>query len=127
LSSMISSLSAEPQPNQALIHSAFRYLVYSHSQLSYISALGSHRQKINDQQVMDLLKWCTDTLQQTLLEQKPLPAQDIEQKLSEIRQLSEQNSTSDYFMLILKQMSLLLETLPELLMLQNKLLSMEIK
>ena len=61
------------------------------------------------------------------LEQKPLPAQDIEQKLSEIRQLSEQNSTSDYFMLILKQMSLLLETLPELLMLQNKLLSMEIK
>ncbi|MCU4357729.1 YccS family putative transporter [Acinetobacter ursingii] len=127
LSSMISSLSAEPQPNQALIHSAFRYLVYSHSQLSYISALGSHRQKINDQQVMDLLKWCTNTLQQTLLEQKPLPAQDIEQKLSEIRQLSEQNSTSDYFMLILKQMSLLLETLPELLMLQNKLLSMEIK
>jgi uncharacterized membrane protein (TIGR01666 family) len=43
LSSMISSLSAEPQPNLELIQHAFRYLVYSHSQLSYIAALGSHR------------------------------------------------------------------------------------
>ncbi len=40
LSNMISSLSAEPNPNPQLIHYAFRYLVYSHSQLSYVAALG---------------------------------------------------------------------------------------
>lgn len=46
LSNMISSLSAEPNPNPELIHYAFRYLVYSHSQLSYVAALGSQRQKL---------------------------------------------------------------------------------
>ncbi len=40
LSSMISSLSTEPEPDPNLILHAFRYLVYSHSQLSYISAFG---------------------------------------------------------------------------------------
>ena len=49
LSNMISSLSTEPEPNQELIHYAFRYLVYSHSQLSYISALGHQREQIQDQ------------------------------------------------------------------------------
>ncbi len=72
LSSMISSLSTEPDPDENLIQHAFRYLVYSHSQLSYISALGSHREQVQDAQVLDLLQWCQQTLDDVLLQKKPL-------------------------------------------------------
>ncbi|MDQ1208846.1 putative membrane protein (TIGR01666 family) [Acinetobacter baylyi] len=127
LSSMISSLSAEPSPNPQLIHYAFRYLVYSHSQLSYISALGSHREKIGDQYILDLMRWCLNTLKQVLIEQRTLSETDIKIRLQEIHDLAARESTSEYFMLILKQISLLLETLPELVTLRRQLLEKEIR
>lgn len=127
LSSMISSLSAEPHPNQTLIHYAFRYLVYSHSQLSYISALGSHREKIQDQPILELLKWCEQVLSDTLVGQVALDEAQVQLKLKKIEQLAQLDATSDYFMLILKQISLILETLPELLMLRQQLLDKEIR
>jgi uncharacterized membrane protein (TIGR01666 family) len=127
LSTMISSLSAEPNPHQDLIHHAFRYLVYSHSQLSYVSALGSHREQVHDQQILDLMLWCKYTLNDVLLNQVPLNEWLIEQKLKEIQILSEQDNLSDGLLLALKQISLLLETLPELLKLRTTLLRLEIK
>ena len=127
LSSMISSLSTEPNPNQALIHNAFRYLVYSHSQLSYVSALGSHREQVNDEQVLELLQSCQITLQQTLIQQQSLDQQNIQQKLREIQELSQVASLSDNLLLALKQISLLLETLPELMKLRSTLLELEIR
>ncbi len=127
LSNMISSLSTEPNPNQDLIHNAFRYLVYSHSQLSYISALGSHRDLIQDQHILDLMLWCKQTLSDVLLNQYILNQQQINEKLNEIQILNEQKNLSDNLLLSLKQMSLLLETLPELLQLKTTLLKLEIK
>lgn len=127
LSSMISSLSTEPNPQQDLIHHAFRYLVYSHSQLSYVSALGSHRQQVHDQQILDLMLWCKQTLNDVLLHHIPLDEASIQHKLLEINQLSEQENLSDDLLLALKQISLLLETLPELLKLKTILLELEIK
>lgn len=127
LSSMISSLSTEPNPNQALIHSAFRYLVYSHSQLSYVSALGSHREQVQDAQVLDLMLWCKDTLFAVLLQQQPLDPDKIQDKLNAIKQMSEQENLSEDLLLVLKQISLLLETLPELLKLRTELWMQEIK
>jgi uncharacterized membrane protein (TIGR01666 family) len=127
LSSMISSLSTEPNPDQALIHSAFRYLVYSHSQLSYVSALGSHREQVQDAQVLDLMLWCKDTLFAVLLQQQPLAEDKIQAKLQEIKQMSTQENLSQDLLLVLKQISLLLETLPELLNLHSQLLKQEIK
>jgi uncharacterized membrane protein (TIGR01666 family) len=127
LSSMISSLSTEPNPNQALIHNAFRYLVYSHSQLSYVSALGSHREQVNDEQVLELLQSCQITLQQTLIQQQSLDQQNIQQKLREIQELSQVASLSDNLLLALKQISLLLETLPELMKLRSTLLELDIR
>jgi uncharacterized membrane protein (TIGR01666 family) len=127
LSSMISSLSTEPNPNQALIHSAFRYLVYSHSQLSYVSALGSHREQVQDTQVLDLMLWCKDTLFAVLLQQQPLDRDKIQDKLNEIKQMSTQENLSEDLLLVLKQISLLLETLPELLKLRTELWAQEIK
>ena len=127
LSNMISSLSTEPNPNQDLIHNAFRYLVYSHSQLSYVSALGSHREQVYEQRILDLMLWCKQTLNDALLNQQPLDEQIIHAKLNEIKLLSKQDNLSDNLLLALKQISLLLETLPELLKLKTTLLKLEIK
>lgn len=127
LSTMISSLSAEPNPNPDLIHNAFRYLVYSHSQLSYVSALGSHREHVHDQQILDLMLWCKYTLTDVLLNQIAVNEALIETKLTEIQHISDQENLSDNLLLVLKQISLLLETLPELLKLKTTLLRLEIK
>ena len=127
LSTMISSLSTEPNPNQNLIHHAFRYLVYSHSQLSYVSALGSHREHIYDPQILDLMTWCQHTLNDVFIHQNALDQELIQLKLAEIQLISEQQELSMNLLLALKQISLLLETLPELLKLKNTLLTLEIK
>jgi len=127
LSNMISSLSAEPNPNPQLIHYAFRYLVYSHSQLSYVAALGSQRQKIDEEQVLQLLLRCQEILSQSVLGQTLPDHTLISQMLQEIQDLTAQEQLSEKYTLVLKQISLLLETLPELLMLKDKLLEQEIK
>ncbi|MFU9046151.1 YccS family putative transporter [Acinetobacter tibetensis] len=127
LSSMISSLSAEPQPNPELIQHAFRYLVYSHSQLSYIAALGSHREQVQDPKILELMQWCLQTLNSSLIQQHELDQQHIQNKLDEIQQISNETELSEHWQLVLKQMSLLLETLPELLSLKQRLLALEIK
>lgn len=127
LSSMISSLSTEPNPNQPLIHTAFRYLVYSHSLLSYVSALGSHREQLNDPKILELLHWCQITLEQTLIQQQALDENVIQEKLAEIRLLGQHAHLSEHLLLILKQISLVLETLAELNLLKTTLLELEIK
>lgn len=127
LSSMISSLSTEPNPDPNLIHHAFRYLVYSHSQLSYVSALGSHREHIQDTQILALMNDCAHSLASALAQQKHLAEDYFHDQLTEIKILSQQQGLSDNLLLALKQISLLLETLPELLKLRNILLALEIK
>ena len=128
LSNMISSLSTEPQPNQELIHYAFRYLVYSHSQLSYVSALGHQRIQIQDQHILALLDQSGELIKHSLIQQQqPIPNQQIEDILIKIQHLNSQGQVSEQNQLLLKQMSLLLETLTELVMLKNKLLELEIQ
>ena len=127
LANMISSLSTEPNPNPELVHHAFRYLVYSHSQLSYISALGSHRELVQDTQVLELMLWCQNTLNHVMLHQQALAELDIQQKLAEIKRLNAQETMNPNLHLVLKQISLLLETLPELLKLKTELLARDIK
>ena len=127
LSNMISSLSTEPHPNPDLIHHAFRYLVYSHSQLSYVSALGSHRTQVEDPQILELMISCKQSLNDVLLHQKSLDHLAIQQQLNEIQNLNQQDNLSENLHLALKQISLLLETLPELLKLKTTLLKLEIK
>jgi uncharacterized membrane protein YccC len=122
---MISSLSAEPNPNPQLIHYAFRYLVYSHSQLSYVAALGSQRQKIDDEQILQLLLRCQQIISQSVLEQSLPNPKLIEQTLQEIQSITAHEHLSEKYILVLKQITLLLETLPELLTLKGKLLEQE--
>jgi uncharacterized membrane protein (TIGR01666 family) len=127
LSSMISSLSTEPNPNPILVQHAFRYLVYSHSQLSYIAALGSHREQVNDLEILNLMQQCYRTLHSTLILEQPLNTANLEQQLLNIQSLNQQQHLSAHLQLVLKQISLLLETLPELVYLRQQLLNNEIK
>ena len=75
------------------------------------------------------MRWCKDTLFSALLQQQPL-AEDqvqVQAKLEEIQQISAQDNLSEDVLLVLKQISLLLETLPELLKLRTALFIQEIK
>ncbi|AOA59356.1 YccS family putative transporter [Acinetobacter larvae] len=127
LSNMISSLSTEPHPNAELIQQAFRYLVYSHSQLSYIAALGSHRQYTAQTAIRQLLINCQQLLQHSVVQQQPLDEQQLQQLSTQIAALSFGNDHDEHILLVLKQLSLLLETLPEFLLLQQQLLAWEIR
>lgn len=131
LSSMISSLSTEPNPNPTLVHHAFRYLVYSHSQLSYVSALGSHRERISDPNILQLMIWCEQVLESALSNIEPRDEEvwlrNLNQKLDEIKKLNQFDHLSEHLLLVLKQISLLIETLPELVKLRQTLLDLEIR
>lgn len=89
--------------------------------------MGSHREQVQDQQVLDLMLWCKSALTAVLLQQQPLAEQEIQQKLQHIQQLNAQDNLSSHLHLVLKQISLLLETLPELLKLRTELFRQEIK
>ena len=70
---------------------------------------------------------CKDTLFAVLLQQQALDMDKIQAKLEEIKQMSTQENLSEDLLLVLKQISLLLETLPELLKLRTELWAQEIK
>ncbi|MGB2078274.1 MAG: YccS family putative transporter [Vibrio sp.] len=55
LSTGISHMLSEPGKYQHAVDESFRFLTLNHALLSYISALGAHRQSINDQQVHQLI------------------------------------------------------------------------
>ncbi|MEG2472040.1 MAG: hypothetical protein RSA72_02310 [Acinetobacter sp.] len=71
--------------------------------------------------------WCRDTLANVVLKQQALPELKIQQKQQEIKMLNVQAYLSSHLQLVLKQISLLLEILPELLQLRTELLRQEIK
>lgn len=121
LANMISSLSTEPHPDPELIHHAFRYLVYSHSQLSYISALGSHRERVEDPRILHLMLACKTTLTQMFIHQQAVSEAVIHQQLANIQQMNTDQGVSEHLQLVLKQISLLLETLPEFMKLRHEL------
>lgn len=77
--------------------------------------------------MLDFMLWCRDTLANVVLKQQALPELEIQQKQQEIKMLNVQAYLSSHLQLVLKQISLLLEILPELLQLRTELLRQEIK
>lgn len=55
LTSIVSGLSAEPKKDPEQIELGFRFLYVNHNLLSYISALGAHRELITNGKVLQLL------------------------------------------------------------------------
>lgn len=122
LASVISGMSAEPQPDPDLMNHSFRYLCLSHSLLSYISALGAHRDQLNDAITLTLLDECLNDLQRTLLRDEH---QHIDPKamLNALKQQLESSTpdASSKQQLILQQINLIVDVLPELVQLKQVL------
>ena len=121
VASLISTLATEPNIDNNQKNLAFEFLCLNHTFLSYIAALGAHREQILDQEVLELLDHALDDIQGALLrdEVADLTAQNM---LQTIRQrLSGQQENDQQGLIILQQLSLMLSVLPRLSMLKQSL------
>ena len=121
VASLISTLATEPDfdPNQKTL--AFEFICLNHTFLSYIAALGAHREKIEDQPVLALMQHAFDNIQGALLhdEAPDLTAQNM---LHTIRQRLNQAQQEDQkSLIILQQLSLMLSILDQLSQLKQNL------
>lgn len=121
LASLISTLATEPDfdPTQKTL--AFEFLCLNHTLTSYIAALGAHRKKIDDPEVLKLLDLALDDIQGSLLRDE-MPDLNTPDLLDHIRQRLNQNPEEDQTSLIvLQQLSLILSILNQLSRLKQSL------
>nr|WP_222942877.1 YccS family putative transporter [Xenorhabdus sp. PB62.4] len=122
LASVISNMASEPKSYRISQEAAFRLLCLNHTMLSYISALGAHRDKLNDPEILDILNdaicsvesalkqgWVNDKTLQTI-------ANNLADKINLVP--SESNNKVQ---LVLQQIGLLIELLPEIVCLTKKI------
>ncbi|EHH1043413.1 TIGR01666 family membrane protein [Vibrio parahaemolyticus] len=128
LTSAISAMLAEPGKYRAAVDESFRFLTLNHTMLSYISALGAHRTRIEDESIHKLvldahrcIHQHLDVLHQQLhqhCEECDLSNIDdagLEQRLNEWR--DEDDSSAR---MVLQQLHLIYRMLPELHSLASK-------
>ncbi|MGV3000729.1 YccS family putative transporter [Vibrio sp. E150_018] len=127
LSTTISNMLAEPDKYKKSIDESFRFLTLNHAMLSYISALGAHRKRIDNPEthllILEAHKGIHESLEQ--LEQQlyyhngeiTLDSfnSELDKKLSEWREGDEET-----IRLILQQLHLIYRMLPEMYSLANK-------
>lgn len=123
LASVVSAISAEKNADAPLREAAFRLMCLNHSFLSYISALGAHREKIQHELMLKVLEdavcYVDDVLQVKSVDD--LKATDALACLSErIETMEADPETKEP--LILQQVGLLIALLPELAQLRKQVL-----
>ncbi|ECE6725654.1 YccS family putative transporter [Acinetobacter ursingii] len=121
VASLISTLATEPDfdPYQKTL--AFEFLCLNHTFLSYIAALGAHREQGQDQDILKLLDQALDDIQGALLRDE-VPDLSSQNMLQTIRQRLKQNSQEDQTsLIILQQLSLMLSILNQLSRLKQSL------
>lgn len=121
VASLISTIATEPNIDVNKKSQAFEFLCLSHTFLSYIAALGAHREQIQDQQVLSLLDQALDDIQGALLrdEVPDLSAQNLMQTIRE--RLGRNDDNDPKSLIILQQLSLMLSVLTRLSMLKQSL------
>ncbi|WP_058959661.1 YccS family putative transporter [Type-E symbiont of Plautia stali] len=124
LASVVSNMSSELKLQQPLRENAFRLLCLNHSFLSYISALGAHRERLSDPALLKVLDdavcFVEDVLQIERVNDKQAVAmqQQVMQQLSDIK-----NSSDVQAPLVMQQLGLLIALLPEIARLRRTLSS----
>ena len=114
LASVVSNMSGEARTKQGQRESAFRLLCLNHSFLSYISALGAHREKLTQQELLALLDdvvcYAKDVLQVNVVsaEQAEKMRQALASRISQTEVNPETRAP-----LVLQQTGLLVALLPE--------------
>ena len=115
LASVISNMSVDPKTDKTIQDAAFRLLCLNHTLLSYISALGAHRKRLNNPVVLGLLNDAVCHVDGALHHD----AQDHQRIMQALETLSERiklltPEPESEEQLVLQQIGLVLELLPEL-------------
>ena len=118
---LISTLATEPDFDPSQKSLAFEFLCLNHTFLSYIAALGAHREQVKDQQVLNLLDQALDDISGALLRDE-MPDLTAHNMLKAIRtRLSQSESEDSKSLIILQQLSLMFSILKQLSSLKQNL------
>ncbi len=122
LASVVSNMSSETRPDPISREAAFRLLCLNQSFLSYISALGAHREKIDRPVLLSILDdavcYVEDVLQVNVVSEQQ--AQQMLDKLAQRISTIEPKSDSKE-PLVLQQIGLLIALLPEIAQLKKQI------
>ncbi|AVJ17095.1 YccS family putative transporter [Serratia rhizosphaerae] len=115
LASVISNMSADPKADKATQEAAFRLLCLNHTLLSYISALGAHRERLTNIDVFNVLNdavcYVDGALQHDAADAQRINLA-LEKLSARIAQLTPEPESKEQ--LVLQQIGLVVELLPEL-------------
>ena len=121
VASLISTLATEPDfdPNQKTL--AFEFLCLNHTFISYIAALGAHREQIRDPEILKLLDQALDDIRGALLydEMPDLTAHNMSQTIR--MRLNQSEGDDPKSLIILQQLSLMFNILKRLSSLKQNL------
>ena len=122
LAAVVSNISVESKADSALREAAFRLLCLNHSFLSYISALGAHREKLENTNLLQLMDdavcYVDDILHIEVVDEAK--AQRMMANLAQrIQQTEADNATKEP--LVLQQVGLLVALLPEIARLKQQI------
>ncbi|MDF3826116.1 YccS family putative transporter [Pseudocitrobacter sp. 2023EL-00150] len=124
LASVVSNMSTEPKVTSEMRETAFRLLCLNHTLTSYISALGAHREKLTNPDILALLDdavcYVDDAFHHLPTDEER--AQEALTGLAErIRHLEPRPDSKEP--LVLQQIGLLVALLPEICRLQQRVLA----
>ncbi len=122
IASFISTLATEPDQDAVQVSQYFRFLCLNHTFLSYISALGAHREKLSDPEVLGLLDQLIDKVEGALLHAQaaPVALQQASYLLkARLQHLDVEVGSKEQ--LVLQQIRLISHILPELATLKQSL------
>ncbi|GBU11763.1 transporter [Enterobacterales bacterium] len=123
LASVVSNMTSEKDNDPETLEAAFRLLCLNHTMLSYISALGAHREKLYDAETLQLLDdaaCCVDGALHHEPSESGRIQQALEQLMARIQLRTTESDSKEQ--LVLQQIGLLVTHLPELTDLNSKIL-----
>ena len=130
LSTMLAAMLGEPEGHRREADAAFRFLGLSHTLLGYVSALGAHRQRIENWQQRPLLTQGIEVIDSQLQSLANQLVNDSNQQLATEKQQNPQLATAleqapalaaTEERRLLRQLALILNQLPELTQVINQL------
>lgn len=122
LASVVSNMSNEARYQQTLRENAFRLLCLNHSFLSYISALGAHRVRLNDATLLKLLDDAVCFVDDVLQIERVSDAEATQMQQVLLHRLTAMTASAEtQAPLVLQQLGLLIALMPEIARLRRTL------
>lgn len=121
LASVIATLGTEPYVDESHKQQAYRFLTLNHTFLSYISALSAHRQQLHDADLLQLMDNISVSINGLLLRDETLRIEHGD-LVSLRQQLSRNQQVDDIGQLVVQQLTLMVQILPELSQLKQQLM-----